>query len=257
MLQELVNQNQQRLTETDLFIWSIIIDDKKANLDISIDELAKKCLVSRTTIMRFCQKLGFKGYSEFKYHLKEEYRNEQALPASYEKEILENYSHTIEIIEQKDFTSITKMMSTAKRIFIYGSGDIQNLVSGYMKLLFLHSELLVYDFGGLSINEHFYQVLEPTDLVFLITLNGESETIVKLAKQLKQRKIPTIGITKLKNSPVAKLCSETIFVFNSEIRTFSSKSTYFESTSILFFVIEYLLIKYDDWIIKESRKNEQ
>ncbi|MDY4308061.1 hypothetical protein SNF32_15765 [Enterococcus mundtii] len=37
---------------------------------MSINELAKQCNVSRTTIMRFCQKLGFDGFSEFKYHLK-------------------------------------------------------------------------------------------------------------------------------------------------------------------------------------------
>lgn len=247
MLQDRITRFQTKLTETDLLIWSYIISHKKQCLTMSINDLAKACIVSRTTIMRFCQKIGFDGFSEFKYHIKAELMQESALLSEIEGEILANHIQTIENLEKKDFSAICAMMANANRIFIYGSGDIQNLVSSYMKLLFLHNGLLVYDFDAVSINEQFYKIIQPDDLVFLITLNGESETVVKLAKQLKQRHIDTIGLTKLRNSTVAKLCTETIFVLNPEIRP-SDKAAYpFESTSTLFFVIEYLLLKYDAW----------
>ena len=82
------------------------------------------------------------------------------------------------------------MMANANRIFIYGSGDIQTLVSSYMKLLFVHNGLILYDFGAVSINKQFYQIIQPEDLVLLITLNGESPEVVKLAKQLEATKYP-------------------------------------------------------------------
>lgn len=247
MLQDRITTYQSRLTENDFLIWSYITTHKKHCLAMSINDLAKECIVSRTTIMRFCQKIGFDGFSEFKYHLKNEVQQENALLSEIEGEILDNHIQTIENLKKKDFTVLCKMMAHAKRIFVYGSGDIQNLVSNYMKLLFLPNGLLVYDFGAISVNEQFYRIIEPDDLVILITLNGESPTVVKLAKQLKQRNINTIGITKLRNSTVSKLCSETIFFLNPEIQSTENAIAPFETTATLFFVIEYLLLKYDAW----------
>ncbi|MGM9902911.1 hypothetical protein A5844_002414 [Enterococcus sp. 10A9_DIV0425] len=247
MLQDRITMFQSRLTENDFLIWSYIVGHKKQCLTMSINDLAKKCLVSRTTIMRFCQKIGFDGFSEFKYHLKNEIFQENTFLSEIEGEILDNHIQTIENLKKKDFTELCKMIAHAKRIFIYGSGDIQNLVSNYMKLLFLHSGLIVYDLGAVSITEQFYRIIEPDDLVLLITLNGESTTVVKLAKQLKQRNIKTICITKLRNSTVTRLCTETIFFLNSEIPSLENAISPFESTSTLFFVIEYLLLKYEAW----------
>ncbi|MBO0462459.1 MULTISPECIES: MurR/RpiR family transcriptional regulator [Enterococcus] len=254
MLQDLITTFQSKLTENDFLIWSYITNHKKHSLTMSINELAKKCNVSRTTIMRFCQKLEFDGFSEFKYHLKNELTQENMCLSELEGEILENHIQTIENLKKKDFTDLCKMMANAKRIFIYGSGDIQTLVSSYMKLLFVHNGLILYDFGAVSINKQFYQIIQPDDLVLLLTLNGESPEVVKLAKQLKQRGIQTIGITKLRNSAVSKLCTETIFFLNSELQNPENPIALFESTSTLFFVIEYFLLKYDAWQ-KQTNQN--
>lgn len=247
MLQDRITTFQSRLTETDFLIWSYITGHKKHTLAMSINELAKQCNVSRTTIMRFCQKLEFDGFSEFKYHLKNELTQENVRLSEFEEEILENHIQTIKNLKKKDFTDLCTMMANANRIFIYGSGDIQTLVSSYMKLLFVHNGLILYDFGAVSINKQFYQIIQPEDLVLLITLNGESPEVVKLAKQLKQRNIQTIGITKLRNSTVSKLCDETIFFLNPEVQDQEDILTPFETTSTLFFVIEYFLLKYDAW----------
>ena len=40
---------------------------------ISIHDLAKKCCVSSTTVVRFAQKLGFDGFSDLKSLIKREY----------------------------------------------------------------------------------------------------------------------------------------------------------------------------------------
>lgn len=52
-LEELVNKYYANLNNTDLLIWKYIYNHKKACQNYSINELAEKCNVSRTTIMRF------------------------------------------------------------------------------------------------------------------------------------------------------------------------------------------------------------
>jgi len=88
MLQDRITTFQSRLTENDFLIWSYITNHKKNSLTMSINELAKQCNVSRTTIMRFCQKLGFDGFSEFKYHLKNELTQENVRLSEFEEEII-------------------------------------------------------------------------------------------------------------------------------------------------------------------------
>ena len=63
-LEELVNRNYQQLNDNDLYIWNAILfiinkDVKR----LSIDELALRCSVSRSTILPFSKRLGLKGYA--------------------------------------------------------------------------------------------------------------------------------------------------------------------------------------------------
>lgn len=248
MIEELVNQNYSYLTENDLFIWNYIVKNKQKVAYMSINEVALSCNVSRTTIMRFCQKLGFNGFSEFKYAVKKELESSKINISKTDNTLVENYMNTLNQLEQKDFDSICKMLSEAKRIFIYGSGDIQNLASKYLKLLFLHRGLLIYDLDALYVNQEFYNLITEDDVVILITLSGDSVPIEQIAKKLKNRNIKSIAISKLKDSTIAKLSTERIYIFNSQILTYN-QSNLFESTSILFFVVEILLLKYNQWLI--------
>ena len=68
--QELINKHYNILNENDIYIWNYISNNKKECESLSIDNLAHKCNVSRTTILRFAQKISLKGYSELKLYLK-------------------------------------------------------------------------------------------------------------------------------------------------------------------------------------------
>lgn len=69
---ELLNQYSDRLSENDLYIWDYVEKHKKQCENMTIEELARKCNVSRTTVLRFTKKLSLKGFGEFKVHLKME-----------------------------------------------------------------------------------------------------------------------------------------------------------------------------------------
>lgn len=71
-LEELLNQYSDRLSENDLYIWDYVEKHKKQCENMTIEELARKCNVSRTTVLRFTKKLSLKGFGEFKVHLKME-----------------------------------------------------------------------------------------------------------------------------------------------------------------------------------------
>ena len=61
-----IMQDCKRFSYTEQNIIKYMVDNYKILANFSIRELAKKTFASPASIFRLCQKLGFKGYSEFK-----------------------------------------------------------------------------------------------------------------------------------------------------------------------------------------------
>lgn len=50
------------------------------------------------------------------------------------------------------------------------------------------------------------------DLMFIISLFGETESALEIAKHLKCSNVPTISLTRLKNNSLARICDENLYV---------------------------------------------
>ena len=85
-LEELVNAHRENLNPTDMSIWKFIFNHKKKSAQMTIHELAKSCAVSSATLVRFAQKLGFRGFGELKAAI----NFEKNLPADYQDDVFKN-----------------------------------------------------------------------------------------------------------------------------------------------------------------------
>jgi RpiR family transcriptional regulator, glv operon transcriptional regulator len=249
-LEELVNKYYDELTPNDFHIWRYIASNKKKCSEVSIEELANLCNVSRTTILRFAQKLSLKGFSELKVHLNWETKEQVQVETEPVKVICEGYKRAINDISKKDFTAVCKLIYEANRIFVYGSGDIQMEVARELKRMFLHGGDCLYDFEGLTIDPSFFSFVRPNDLVILISLSGESDKVVDFAKKMKLLNVKVVSITKLKDNTLASLSDENIYITTSKISFDNSYRTY-ESTIILRIMVEALFVNYN--IYKKGR----
>jgi RpiR family glv operon transcriptional regulator len=242
-LEELVNKHYDQLNKNDIYIWRYISSNKKKCSKLTIEELANLCNVSRTTILRFAQKLSLKGFSEFKIYLKWETTEEIQVKTDAIKTMCNGYTRAITDISNRDFTGACKLIYEANRVFVYGSGDIQMAVARQLKMMFLHGGECLYDFEGMSIDATFFSLVTPKDLVILISLNGESSKVVELAKKMNLSNVKILSITKLKDNTLASLSDESIYITTSEIN-FDCNYRSFESTSILYVLAEVLFVSY-------------
>lgn len=71
-LEELVNQHHTQLNENDLYILNFIFQNMELCQGKTVSEIAQLSNASASSIIRIVQKLGFKGYSEFRYFLRNE-----------------------------------------------------------------------------------------------------------------------------------------------------------------------------------------
>lgn len=66
----------ENLNEAELCVYNYIVKNLKHILNISVRELADEVHVSTATVMRFCKKMGYSGFSELKYKIKEFYEQQ-------------------------------------------------------------------------------------------------------------------------------------------------------------------------------------
>lgn len=62
----------QRLTATEADILCYCLQNTAEIEKLSIRQLAEKCHVSKSTIVRVCKKIGLSGFSEFKYQIQQQ-----------------------------------------------------------------------------------------------------------------------------------------------------------------------------------------
>ncbi|MCC8097173.1 MAG: SIS domain-containing protein, partial [Eubacterium sp.] len=96
------------------------------------------------------------------------------------------------------------------------------------------------------------RIASSKDLVIIISLSGESETVVELAKALRTGNIQTVSITALTNNRLAALCGENLYI--NSVRLPVKYKIDYESSTPYFILIEYLYLSYQNYLIHRKNK---
>lgn len=245
-VEELVNKNYDRLNSTDLAIWKYMYNNKEKCTKCSINEIAKKCNVSRTTIMRFAQKISLEGFSELKVLLKNDIYDTGVI--NYEsQDICKLYNSIVSDLQKKNYTKICEIIHRSNRIFAVGTGAFQKNVIQELKRMFFTSGKYIIDVGGTGAFKYLVENINHDDAIIVISMSGERAPINDLVKQLKLKDVPIISITKLKDNTLAFLSDDNIYISTKEYRFNVDQCYPFESGAGFFMAIELLYMEYQNY----------
>lgn len=74
----------QTLNELEMLVYHYVLEHLHQIPQQTIRQLATSCHVSTSTILRFCNKMGYAGFSELKYAVKEEAKQTQTFENFYD-----------------------------------------------------------------------------------------------------------------------------------------------------------------------------
>lgn len=251
-LDELVNENYNKLNENDLLIWQYIEKHKKECCSISIEELAKECCISRTTISRFTQKLSFEGFREFKMYLKQEYEADKTKKDVLLDDVCLNYEKCIQTARDMDMQEICGHIDQADRLFVFGTGASQNAAAQMIKRMFMYARRFFVTLEGNSELTMALEDLECGDFMIIISLSGENEAAVKAAKKARSKGAYILSLTGLSNNTLARISDKSLYITTNPLMRIGSVS--FETTSSYFNVVELLCVKYLLYLEQKERK---
>lgn len=238
---ELVNENYKQLNDNDLYIWEYISNHMKECSNLSIEELAKRCNVSRTTVLRFSKKLGLKGYSELKVILSME-KKVLPNPETRQDLIFDVYRSYMDYLKSVDFTSVLDKVHKAKNLYVHSTGVVQDSVAEELKRSFLMVNKLFFNISSVSEKDAFLDIITPDDLVFIISYSGESQSMIEFARQLKINNISIVSITANKNNSLSHVADECLYVDAGNVD--NPLGARFESLVSYYILIDYLSVSY-------------
>ena len=252
-IEELVNQNYERFSESDRAVWQYISAHRAECEHLAIGTMAQKCCVSRTAVMRFAQKLGLHGFAELKVYLKMD--NQKAEVSSQIDQVCNTYYYVADSVRHKNCDKMFEAMEHAQRLYICGEGMIQTSIQREFKRIFMSAGRMFYDVPSGQEFFNLFPLITNDDLCILVSVSGENEKMVQMARQLRVRGTPLISITKNRENTLAHLCDYQLYV---EVGNLVETPIHwqYESTTSYFILIDILFLKYIEFRSRKERSDE-
>jgi DNA-binding MurR/RpiR family transcriptional regulator len=217
------------LTKTEKKVADSVLSDPEEAVLSTVTDLSEKAGVGETSVIRFCRKLGFRGYHEFKLTLAQNIVNVPVYidgpiedsddTSSVVRKITASTNQmlkdTLDLINIDVLNEAVQMLLGANRIFIYGVGSsgVTALDAHYR---FMRMGLNVEAQRDSHIIAMSASLVKKGDVIFGISTSGSTMDLVDAAKQAKKNGAKVICLTSHAKSPITNYADIILLVPSKE-----------------------------------------
>lgn len=191
-----IELHHKEFTETENKIALAIANEPRDVIKENITTVANKMKVSKSALLRFCQKIGYEGFSEFKYELTR-FMNADESNDQQANDLVNWIQNSLEEMNSKSLLTsvqeVAEAIVSAKNIRIFGINETGLAAKQ------LYYRLLSLGIDSAAITEietmHFYSNIKvENDLYIFFSLSATTEAVVDaLVKSYDKKK--TVLIT--------------------------------------------------------------
>ncbi|ASN06134.1 MurR/RpiR family transcriptional regulator [Virgibacillus necropolis] len=212
-----IRGNYGKFSDKEKKIADYILHNPQNIIHHTINQVADELNVAESTVFRFCQRIGFKGYQALKIALAadivtpmkdiHEKINEEDSIGTVSEKIFRSNIKTIEdtmhILDGAIFEQAVEAILEAGRVEFFGNGGSALIaMDAYHK--FIRSGLQVSS----NLESHMQLMsasqLTDKDVAILISHSGSTKDMLDVLQILKERGVKTISITNFAKSPLTK-----------------------------------------------------
>ena len=240
----------RRLNESDNQILKYIYGRGTDICNMSVQQFAAEVSCAPSSVIRFCRKIGFSGFSELKYALgKSDSPKEKEVITdgnlSFEtilSDITTDIRGTANLLENDDIYRIANLLLSDIPLYLYYPGGITDSLVRYLeKLLMISGRAKVYQLHSGNMTEHMIKTFPHDAIIVFISASGTWGKTVSLARNASLHNLITVGITPYTNNPVAANCRYNLRFFT---HPKENQGTEYTSRLCIFYTIDTLIAFY-------------
>lgn len=207
------------LSDTERYLLKYIYENLEDISKMSIVKLSENANVSTASIVRLMKKIGYDGYTSFKYSLQEKLNDPEEhteladIDLNIKKAIIKNEHEVIKTIQMLSIGNIEDAIQKiydSDKIYIFARGFSEMIANEMtIKLQLLEKNCEMHNDPNIIRLKS--KKLKEKEIAIFISLSGETEELVEACKNLRINGISTITLTTKMESSLAAL-SELVFL---------------------------------------------
>lgn len=238
------------LSRPELNILKYAYENTESLLNMNIREFSRQVAYSPATVLRFCKKLGYSGYAEFKYALRAELRERgaeeapadsgQAFTARMSMDtIRSNLEATAKLVREEQLNQVFQYFDSGCPIFLWSPGGLTSVAVEYFeKLLLSIGRQEVYFIESVKMFQHILSGCSRNSLLILISTSGKYPPTIRLGKIAQANGIPVLSVTPYTSNEVSELSDVNFRFFTDQRENLGAE---FTSRLPVFFVINTII----------------
>ncbi|MET3656253.1 MULTISPECIES: MurR/RpiR family transcriptional regulator [Sporosarcina] len=212
------------LSATERFLLEYIHQNIDEIATMSIVTLSERATVSTATIVRLMKKIGYEGYTSFKYRLMQnkkmvDYDDQlHDIDVDIKKAIKKNEEEvfrTIQLLSIGQIEDTVQKMHDAEKIYIFGRG-FSEMIANEMMIKLQLTDKACENHDDPNIIRIKSQKVKTNELAIFISLSGETTELVEACQNLRMRQVTTISLTTSLDSSLSKLSDITLLGYKSD-----------------------------------------
>ncbi|WP_018921987.1 MurR/RpiR family transcriptional regulator [Salsuginibacillus kocurii] len=206
-----------------------IFNDYEKIIHQSITEVAELSNTSESTVVRFCKKLGYKGFQDLKINL----AREIIKPEQHIHEVIDPHDEVVtikkkifqsniqalydsmEICSDEELEQAIQVISKANTIEFYGAGGSGNVALDAQHK-FLKVGIKCFAYTDANLQAMSASVLTPNDIAIGISHTGSHTDTLHALKLAKEQGATVISISNISKSPITKVADITLYTTSKE-----------------------------------------
>jgi len=203
----LMEQYKNKFTKSEQKLYNYIHENFEQIIYQSLTEIANACNVGEATVLRFCRKLGYKGYQEFKLALarelstREKNGHDETYIDKVKNNMIQAVDDTYKLVDDDLLQEAITKIYNAKEVVVYG------VSSSGIAGLDMQNRLMRIGINIETITDSHNQVIRSNSansetVIIAISLTGSTKDIIDAVKTGKNNDATVIAITNYMESPL-------------------------------------------------------
>ncbi|HEY4292205.1 MurR/RpiR family transcriptional regulator [Luteibacter sp.] len=215
-----IRSERDRMSAVERRIADFILENAQLLRDYSSQQLASALGISQSSVVKFTQKLGFRGYPDLKYSVGESIgRTEEAdddsaphaerpgddtLGATLWQRKAQAEEATRLINEPDTMRELVAALDAAGKVFLIGLGEDELHARGFAARLSLLGIVAIrhVDIGRMAAQ---VAMSEPGDLLIVFSEHGKHPALAKVARYFREHRGRVVTVTRHTSNPLRAL----------------------------------------------------
>ncbi len=213
------------MSDTYKLIADTIIKNQN-NFNLTVKELSEQSYCAQSTVIKFCNYLGYESYKVFKYEINStDENNFTTLTKSFE--IVETY-----LSEHKELVNeLIDAIKTVNQVYIFATGQSRvPAIDFYLKVNKILDDRVIFEYEP-SIQFRLIKTLTNNDLVIFVSNSGQSKELISFLPKIKKQCNNIFLISNRINSSLSQAIDNSIILKNNigshhDFKEFPKESKY-------------------------------